>query len=238
MNKKIVYRHELKYLIDIRDYFILKSKFKAVLKQDKHSLGENGYHLRSLYFDDMKNTDMFGKLSGVSERKKYRIRTYNNSLDLIRFEKKVKDNNVSYKRSSVISVSQAEAAIKGDFSSFEESDDPLLREIFLYDRRNILRANVITDYDREAFIMNEGNVRLTFDKNLKTALNSVDLFNPKLMMFPAVAPGQIILEVKYDAFLPEIISRLLGGTNALYMAISKFALCKKYNAMNNWEIMQ
>ena len=237
MQEKIVYRQELKYLLDIRDYVRVRSMLSAVLKPDENADSENIYHIRSLYFDDAKNTDLFSKISGLQDRKKYRLRIYNSSTDLIRFEKKVKENSGTYKRTVKISLEQAEAVIGRDFSVLRDSEDPLLREIFSYDSRHILRPSVITDYTREAFINDEGNVRITFDSRLKTAAANTDLFDPDLIMIPAIDPSQIILEVKYTGFLPEFISAVLSGTNAVYLAVSKFALCRKYITYNDWEVL-
>ena len=237
MDNEINFRQELKYLIDIRDYVRVKSMLSAILKPDENSDNENMYHIRSLYFDDFKNTDLFSKISGLNERKKYRIRIYNNSRDLIRFEKKVKENLGSYKRSADISYEQAQAVINRDFSVFEHTQDPVLREIFNYNSMNILRPAVITDYVREAFINDEGSVRITFDSKLKTALTNTDLFDPDLIMIPAISSAQIILEVKYSGFLPDFIRTILLGTNAISLAISKFALCKKYINYNDWEVL-
>ena len=86
-------RHELKYNLGSTQYHLLRTKLKAVLKPDKHA-GPNGrYHIRSLYFDDFRNTALFEKQAGVPRRKKYRIRIYNLKDDVIKLECK---NKIDY----------------------------------------------------------------------------------------------------------------------------------------------
>ena len=74
MNKP-KFRHELKYLIHESEAELLRQRFTTVLDIDEHA--KNGeYFIRSLYFDDYWNSAYNGKLAGISERRKYRIRTY------------------------------------------------------------------------------------------------------------------------------------------------------------------
>ena len=67
-------RHELKYSISNTQYQLLRTKLRNVLKPDIHAGPDGRYHIRSLYFDDFRNTALFEKQAGVSRRKKYRIR--------------------------------------------------------------------------------------------------------------------------------------------------------------------
>ena len=87
MNQK-VFRHEFKYYINYFEYEVLHRKLGAILKHDRFANENGDYHIRSLYFDDSKNTALFEKQSGILQRKKYRIRIYNLSDSVIKLEKK------------------------------------------------------------------------------------------------------------------------------------------------------
>ena len=90
MGKK--YRHELKYLVDERDLILLENRLKTVMKTDRHC--ENGvYEIRSVYFDDYKDSALNQNLMGISPRFKYRIRIYNGEKSYIRLEKKIKNSS-------------------------------------------------------------------------------------------------------------------------------------------------
>lgn len=233
----MIYRHEIKYLLSVPEHLRLKSVISGLLETDGHVDADGGYSLKSLYFDDVKNTDFFTKLAGLEERKKYRIRLYNSDTSFIRMEKKVKINDVSYKLSAPIDLDMAMSAAMGRIEPMRSSKHSLLREIFLYDRHYVLRPCVITSYRREPFIYRPGNVRITFDYDLRAMLDPMDLFNPEAVGIPAIAPGQRILEVKYDGFLPSFIQKALSNSNAQLMAISKFALCRRFKQLNDWEVM-
>ena len=69
-----------------------------------------------------------------------------------------------------------------------------------------LRPRVLVSYVREPYVYAAGNVRVTFDSNIRTSLFQREFLNGALPDIIATdAPGDIILEVKYDAFLPEVI---------------------------------
>lgn len=81
-----------------------------------------------------------------------------------------------------------------------------------------LRPRVLVSYVREPYVYAAGNVRVTFDSNIRTSLFQRDFLNGALPDIIATdAPGDIILEVKYDAFLPEVI-RPKGNTSLTSIA--------------------
>ena len=86
------------------------------------------------------------------------------------------------------------------------------------------------DYVREAYIHPAEEVRITFDKQLRTGMYSKDLFNPHV---PTISPfdnNEIILEVKYNRVMPPYIRDLLCTycPGAVQSAISKYTWCRRY----------
>ena len=234
--KNTNFRTEQKYLLDEKQYLALRTRFAGIFEMDENTPEKGFYHIRSLYFDDAKDTAYFEKLAGVRDRKKYRIRIYDFDDSFIRFEKKVKNGDASYKLSAVIDRPLAEDAIRGDFSRYLSRGNELLREIHTVDALTVLRPSVIVDYDREAFVFEPCNVRLTFDRNIRTALNSFDMFDPELPTVPVIGQWQTVLEVKYDHAIPDIVKSALKGVDAYRIAVSKFTLCKRYDNHNDWEV--
>ena len=85
----------------------------------------------------------------------------------------------------------------------------------------------IVDYIREPYIYRPGNVRVTFDYNLRTGLNCTDFLNPDCVTVPAGDAG-IIMEVKWDNYLPSIIRDLVQTPGRRSAAFSKYAQCRIY----------
>ena len=70
------------------------------------------------------------------------------------------------------------------------------------------------------------NVRITFDKNLRAGLD-FDILNPDIPTVRAMQEGVLVMEVKYDDFLPKYIKTLIQPAAANHMAVSKYILCRK-----------
>lgn len=228
-------RHELKYFIDPPQYRILKNRLSALLPLDHHAGSDGRYHIRSLYFDDFKNSALFGKQAGIARRQKYRMRIYNFSDSVIKLERKVKLDQYIGKESAGLSRQEADRILSGDVSFLAKSENRLLRAFYLETRRNLLRPNVIVDYYREAFIHPMGNVRITFDIGLHTGLTCLSIFDQHIFTMRAIEEAGVILEVKYDHFLPQAIRGLFPDTIRPRVSIGKFVICKKHHKYNDWE---
>ena len=225
-------RHELKYRISYADYVELRSRALSFMKHDTH--GSDGkYFIRSMYLDDIYCSNYNEKSDGVSRRRKYRIRIYDLSRDVIKFEIKDKFDSYISKSSSVITYDQCRSILRGDFGfvgdmirhNTDGGKEKALRMGYIDCATKILRPIVAVDYDCEVFICDEGNVRMTFDMNLRAGQGSGDLFDPHLPTVPAYENGMMILEVKYDDFLPRFVSKMLRPLNLWQSAQSKFAMC-------------
>ena len=225
-------RHELKYFINKGDMIALGHKLGGIMKADSHADERGEYFIRSLYFDDAYNTAYYDKMSGVMGRDKYRIRIYNLSDQVIFLERKRKVGDLIQKSSARISRKLCEQLMDGNPKGLLKAQHPLLDDMYREMRTKLLRPVVIVDYTRETFVLPVENVRITFDKQLRTAGRATDLFNPHLRTVSPLDDGREILEVKYDHFLPDTVSALLSDTPAVRSAISKYVLCRRFEPLS------
>lgn len=220
-------RHEYKHRINYEDYLIIKNRLKYLAKPDAH-VGEDGkYEIHSLYFDNLSDKALREKLDGVDRREKFRIRYYNEDTDYIRLEKKSKIHGLCDKQSAPLTKEETIKLCHGDTSFLLSSDRPLLQELYAKMRYQMLKPRVIVDYEREPFVYAPGNVRITFDSNIRTSLYHDRLFEGDYLGVPT-EKDCIILEVKYDAFLPEIMEKAVQVPNRQASAFSKYAVCRMY----------
>ena len=227
-------RHELKYYIGKPQYLVLKSCLKGVLSLDPNAQKNGGeYSIRSLYFDTVFNDAYYDKLNGVKDRDKYRMRIYNGSPDVIFMECKSKVENYISKRSVRIPRELADQLVGGDPTGLEFTQNGLLRDICREMRLRFLHPVVIVDYDREPFLHPAEEVRITFDKNIRTGLNAIDIFDPSLPTIPVMDDEMMILEVKYNRALPQYIADLISFAcpECVQTAISKYTMCRRYEGM-------
>ncbi len=235
MNHKLKYRHELKFFVNPHQYYLIRNRLRDLMEQDKHVGPEGEYHIRSLYFDDIDNTALHEKLGGIRDRSKYRIRIYNRSDNVIHFEKKIKFKDYIAKLKEPLTREMYNAIIGGDYSGLKGLGKPLLEDIHNQMHTRLLRPKVIVDYVREPFVCPHGNVRITFDKELRTGLHAIDIFDPALRPVRAIDHELIIMEVKYDEYIPAYIAIALQLEGLTRQSASKYVLCRKYLKFNTWE---
>ena len=224
-------RHELKFFISPLQYQVLSRTLKATLNPDPNGDENNQYHIRSLYFDTAYDSALYDKINGTAIRDKYRIRIYNFSDQMIRLECKSKFRDLISKRSVRITRDLAEQLISADPTGLESTASGLVSDTFREMRTNLLHPVVIVDYLREAYLHPAEEVRITFDMQLRSGLNSVDMFNPYLPTVPPFDHDEIILEVKYNQVLPPYIANLLTYAlrdGACRSAISKYVYCRRF----------
>ena len=90
-----------------------------------------------------------------------------------------------------------------------------------------LRPKTIVDYTRTPFVYGPGNVRVTIDENIRTGLGCTDFLNPRCVTVPAGEPV-ILLEVKWDDYLPAVIRRAVAVKSRRGAAFSKYQTCRIY----------
>lgn len=218
------YRHEMKFFISKPDWALLQTRLLGVVPRDVNA-GENGeYWIRSLYFDDYWNSAYDEKQMGVLLRRKYRIRVYNCSDKRILLERKNKFDQYISKESAPLTRLETDALLDGDYSFLRKSEHNLLREFYYECTSRFMRPRMMVDYDREPFVMDSGDVRITFDKHVRAIFGTFDLFDSSLPAMEVLRADQMIMEVKYTAFLPALIRRLLPPRSSIMTAASKYVL--------------
>ena len=227
-NTRVKGRRELKYGISYTDYMQIRSKLQHFMRRDSHA-GKNGrYYIRSCYFDNFENKVMNEKKEGFLNRDKYRVRIYDKSGDVIHLERKSKRNNLTFKSKCPITMKEFERMRLGDIDWLAEDDRELLRDLYLEMKYQALKPVTVVDYEREAFVYPYGNVRITFDSKVKSSIRNTDMFNRQLPMVDVLEPTEVILEIKYDEYLPSVIATLLRGINTRQEAYSKYQLSRMY----------
>ena len=226
--KELKFRHELKHQINRMDDMEVSARLRKLFRHDANADSHGSYRVSSLYFDTPYDKALRQKIDGVNRREKFRIRYYNSDLSFIRLEKKIKINGLCAKRSARLTAEQVQMILEGNIAFLLQSEDPLLIELYTKMQGQQLRPRTIVCYDREAFLYEPGNVRVTVDRNLRTGLSSTDFLNPERKL-TGTSDGVAVLEVKYDEFLPDIVRMAVQLPNRQATAFSKYAVCRRYD---------
>lgn len=228
MNINFPFRHEYKYLLHKGEYLQVRDVIKKVMQRDSHAENDEGYLIRSLYFDDPYDTALAEKNLGFLNREKYRIRTYDHSDKVIKLEIKQKRNEYINKETSRLTREEYERLVSEDLSFLLDSPDKVRRKFYTIYKSKLLRPKVIVDYVREAYVLPYNQIRVTFDKYLSAAKPCADIFD-KSLVGQFVSPEYCyILELKYNNFLPSYLRDILEMYTLNRLAISKYVLCREY----------
>lgn len=229
-------RFELKYYLNHIQSDQMLLQLSRLMDTDKYCANQEGYRVRSLYFDSIDDECLYQKQSGLLHRQKIRLRTYGDTpVKTAKFEIKHKHGQIVKKDSVTVKKSDAEAICQGNYARLLDYDNPVLNKIYTTFVTKAYKPKVIVEYQRMAYVLPISNIRITFDQNLRSNINHLDLFSTVKDTMPVVLEGKQILEVKYDQFFPGYLKKVLSGANTERMAISKYTLARRFHKIQKWE---
>lgn len=229
MEKKKKYRHELKYQIHLADYFAIRQRLRPIMKTDEHAGTDGRYRIRSIYFDNIEDKALREKINGVQKREKFRIRYYDDDFSFITLEKKIKYNHLCMKIGAALTEDECRAILEGRTGWMMGHPSELVRELYCKMNSQQLRPKVLVSYIREPYVYAAGNVRVTFDSCIRTSLFHRGFLESQVHdVSVADKEENMVLEVKYDDFLPDVISCLLQTGGIRQQAFSKYGVCRQF----------
>ena len=116
--------------------------------------------------------------------------------------------------------------LTGDTAWLAAGGRPLLTAFYVDMKTRGLRPKCVVEYMRVPFVYGPGNVRVTIDWNIRTGPPGPFL-DPCGLTLP-VEGSPMLLEVKWDDYLPGIIRRATALKDRSAAAFSKYAACRVY----------
>ena len=229
MEQKNHYRHEHKYSITHSEYLAMRGRLKAIMQTDPHVDSTGHYQIRSIYFDNGDDKALREKIDGIGKREKFRIRYYNDDLSFITLEKKMKINDLCLKFDAAITEEECRQILRGDTAFMKEYPQEIVRELYAKMKYQGLKPRVLVSYVREPYIYKAGNVRITFDSQIRTSLFHREFLEETVFDISATdTPQDMLLEVKYDAFLPGVIQDIIQTPGIRQQAFSKYGVSRRF----------
>ena len=217
-------RHEEKYIIDYRQYAMLRQRAMALLTPDPHG-NAGSYVITSLYFDDHFDHALDEKLDGLPEHSKFRIRTYDCCDRVIKLERKDKHGILTQKQAA--NLARGQIALLDGVNSDLDAFDGKAKELAAQIKRGDFRPVVAVRYCREAFFFAGSDLRLTFDTQLEAiAPDAEALFSYGVSGLPVLDGNSVIMEIKYGRYIPSFVRRFTT-VSSKQLSVSKYALCRE-----------
>lgn len=218
------YRHEIKYEVNLSLAAQLRQTAAQFLHTDAHGAADGSYTIKSLYFDTPAHRDYTDTELGVKQRRKVRLRTYGDACETYHLEVKHKVGDVSNKYVCTLTLAQAQQVAQGDYTQILTLPDEYAPAIYELMVSECYRPVFVVSYLRYAFCEIASNFRLTFDEQMAYSPN------PNMMFAPLCPMGflshNVVIEVKYDDFLPRWITNFVVGNRLSTSSHSKY--CKAF----------
>lgn len=220
-------RHEMKYYINKSVYHTLRNRLKTVIFIDPNMKRKEGYLVSSLYFDDMYQSALEEKQSGVRFRKKFRIRCYDLEDKYIKLECKKKYHEFISKISAPLTRAEYDCILSGNYEFLGHRKEQVCKELLAYNRTRLMKPKVVVEYMREAYVLPTGNVRITFDKDIAASIGNYNMFSKDYITRKVLEEETMVMEVKFDDFLPAHVMSILRTAMTDKCAISKYVMCRE-----------
>lgn len=198
------------------------------MEPDPHADAEGWYTIRSIYFDDPFDTCMRENEDGTTPREKWRIRAYNMDSSRISLECKRKERGMISKTAAILSETQLQTILSGENLPIDASNSPVLNRFLEIRESRGMEPKVIVEYRRKPYVHALGNVRVTLDYDIRSCDDIGRFFDKELPGRPVLPVAQQLLEVKYDAYIPDYIYQSVQMTSMRQTAFSKYYLCRKF----------
>ena len=216
-----VKRTENKFIINKKEALILKKRLDMIIPRDEHSISEDGYEIRSLYFDTIWDRCCQEKEDGLQFHEKIRARIYGTNGDVIKLESKKKNGEFQVKQTMLIKRDTLDQICRGNYGVLLKYDDPLAVYFYKKLSEGMIPKNII-QYNRLSFCLNINNIRITFDSGIRATESCFDLFQDPLQAHPILPENLVILEVKYNDFLFDYIKNALSVLEEKQTSFSKY----------------
>lgn len=220
-----VLRKEKKYLINSIQVNKLSMMLANVLHEDEHNKND-GYSIRSLYFDSIDDRDYQDKEDGVEVRRKIRLRCYGSNAEYAMLEMKQKQGDNQKKRSLKMEKEDAKELIRGNYGILLKYSNPFASECYALMNMECYKPKAVVEYKRKAYIAKENNIRITIDNNIIATESCFDIFSDNLLQNSVYNPYLAVLEVKYNGFLLSYIKDVINNCNEIQTSVSKYIMSR------------
>lgn len=203
----------------------MRPLLSALMQRDTHG-GDFGYVVRSLYFDSVYDRDYYDTVDGRLKKAKVRLRIYGKDSP-IKLELKQKENSDSLKQSLLVTREEARCMQQCDFEFLSRRTEPVARTLYMRLLQGAYQPKTLVEYDREAYLYDAGDVRITFDTGMRATASDWDLFAETPPWTTLAPPGTGVLEVKYTSLLPSFLKQIVQ-TDRLATANSKYVQARQF----------
>jgi hypothetical protein len=222
-----------------KKYIFTREKYNELMSRLEGKLDENEFpnsKILNLYFDTQNYDLAIKSIQKPIFKEKVRLRSYNvpNEDSVLFLELKRKYKGIVGKRRIGITKTEYEEYMRtGTIKNYE--DKQIFKELDYTIKRYNIIPKMMVCYDREAYYLKENhNIRITFDFNLRSRTEDLDLFlgDAGRKFFEE---DICILELKSCDAIPIWLAKLLNELKIYPTSFSKYGEIYKKMVLNSKE---
>lgn len=234
-------RYEKKFIITKKQCEEMLPVIEEHMTADKYCVDGKFYRICNLYFDTKDNDIIRHSVSKPYHKEKLRLRSYDRARpgDTLFLELKKKTGKIVTKRRVALTVSEANDYIYNGIRPKKGSylQDQVLDEIDYFRKINDCHPAVFIAYDRRAYFeKNNKDVRLTFDFNIITRREDLDLTLP-VVGEKLLPDDMMLMEVKIPGAFPLWLARMLSEKGIYMTSFSKYGQEYKKHTLREYLMM-
>ena len=220
-------RYEVKYLVTIQQYEIIKSELEKHMILDKHCQKTGSYMIYNIYFDTEDDAVIRHSIDKPYYKEKLRLRSYKipaSDDNPVFLELKKKIGGIVAKRRAIIPYSEALEFVRTGVipKTYNYQDNQVLCEIKDFLTRYKVNSKVFISYERIAYFgKDDSEFRVSFDRNILTRRTQVDLsegdFGAELL-----ENDRYLMEIKCAGQIPLWLCNLMSEMKIYCTSFSKY----------------
>jgi len=224
-------RFELKYLVSERTALLVRDFVRSYLEMDEFSVGRPNYSypVHSLYLDSDDLKLYWRTINGDKNRFKLRLRYYSvNEESPVFFEIKRRMNNCIMKQRGGVRLDALAPLLNGHLPEPDHLLSKAPNHMVAVQRFCHLvgelhaKPKVHIAYDREAYVSDNDEVRVTLDRNVCAEPNLETSIKTKMEAPARSFVGDVILELKFTNRYPDWFRDLVRTFHVMQCGAAKY----------------
>lgn len=224
-------RFELKYLISEEKAMLVRDFVRSYLEMDEFSVGRPNYSypVHSLYLDSDDLKLYWRTINGDRNRYKLRLRYYSTNPDAPVFlEIKRRLNNCILKQRAGVRQTAIEPLLTGhlpepSYLVADVTNQMATLQRFCHFMSELqAKPKVHIAYDREAYVSDNDEVRVTMDRNVCAEANLWPSIKTKMEKPARSFIGNVILELKFTNRYPNWFGELVRAFHVMQCGAAKY----------------
>src|SRR5580765_1353344 len=224
-------RFELKYLIRESTALQVRDFVRSYLAMDEFSVGRPNYSypVHSLYLDSDDLKLYWRTINGDKNRFKLRLRYYSvNPESPVFFEIKRRMNNCILKQRGGVRHEAVGRLLSGHFPEAGDLISKAPNHLMAVQRFSQLmhelhaKPKVHIAYDREAYVSDNDEVRVTMDRNVCAEPNLLNSIKIKMVTPARSFVDNVILELKFTNRYPDWFRELVRAFHVMQCGAAKY----------------